>query len=64
MHRQGNGVPYGRRTSFRCKPVENRAAPSQAVPHMTTTEVEWARPLHERRNALSDPPKIKAAGLN
>lgn len=64
LHQQGERVPYGSASPNATSTVKDRAAPSQVVPCMTATEAERVRPLHERRNALSDSPKTKVKGLD
>lgn len=46
-----------------CKLVQNHAAFLPSYASMTVRKPIWACTPHERRNALSDPPKPKVEGL-
>ena len=46
-----------------CKLVQDHAAFLPSYASMTVRKPIWACTPHERRNALSDPPKPKVVGL-
>lgn len=57
------GLSYGRWRFEETELVQDHAAFLPSYARMTVRKPIWACTPHERRNALSDPPKPKVEGL-